>query len=129
MEWTAENPDASVPIQERESFFSTNNVNNSYLVADGSYLRLRNLQVGYSVPTSLLQPIGAEQFRLYVKAKNLFTITPYRGLDPDIGATESAVNAAQETGGRVETGATSFGVDRGGFPAMRTYTVGVNLSF
>jgi len=129
MEWTAENPDASVPIQERESFFSTNNVNNSYLVADGSYLRLKNLQVEYRVPTSLLQPIGAEQFRLYVKAKNLFTITPYRGLDPDIGATESAVNAAQETGGRVETGATSFGIDRGGFPAMKTYTVGVNLSF
>jgi TonB-linked SusC/RagA family outer membrane protein len=129
MEWTAENPDASVPIQERESFFSTNNVNNSYLVADGSYLRLKNLQVGYRVPTSLLQPIGGEQLRLYVKAKNLFTITPYRGLDPDIGATESAVNAAQETGGRVETGATSFGIDRGGFPAMKTYTVGVNLSF
>jgi len=129
MEWTAENPDASVPIQERESYFSTNNVNNSYLVADGSYLRLKNLRIGYRLPSSFLQPIGAEQFRLYVQAKNLFTITPYRGLDPDIGATQSAVNAAQETGGRVQTGATSFGIDRGGYPAMRTYTVGASLSF
>lgn len=129
MEWEAQNPGADIPIQERESFFSTNNVNNSYLVADGSYLRLKNLQLGYRLPSSLLQPFGAEQFRVYVQAKNLFTITPYRGLDPDLGATESAVNAAEATGGRVETGATSFGIDRGGYPAMRTYTVGVNLSF
>ena len=129
MEWTAENPDAEVPIQEKESFFSTNNVNNSYLVADGSYLRLKNLRVGYRLPSALLESAGAERLRLYLQAKNLFTITPYRGLDPDIGATQSAVNAAQETGGRVETGATSFGIDRGGYPAMRTYTVGINLSF
>jgi len=129
MEWEAQNPGADIPIQERESFFSTNNVNNSYLVADGSYLRLKSLQLGYRLPSSLLQPFGAEQFRVYVQAKNLFTITPYRGLDPDLGATESAVNAAEATGGRVETGATSFGIDRGGYPAMRTYTVGVNLSF
>jgi len=129
MEWTAENPDAEVPIQEKGSFFSTNNVNNSYFVADGSFLRLKNLRVGYRLPSFLLEAAGAERLRLYVQAKNLFTITPYRGLDPDIGATESAVNAAEETGGRVETGATSFGVDRGGYPAMRTYTLGVNLSF
>ena len=129
MEWTAENPGAEIPIQEKESFFSTNDVNNSYFVADGSYLRLKNLRVAYRLPSALLAPAGAERLRLYVQAKNLFTITPYRGLDPDIGATQSAVNAAQETGGRVETGATSFGIDRGGYPAMRTYTVGVNLSF
>lgn len=129
MEWEAENPGAEIPIQEKESFFSTNDVNSSYFVADGSYLRLKNLQLGYHLPASLLEPAGAQRLRVYVQAKNLFTITPYRGLDPDIGATESAVSAAQETGGRVQTGATSFGIDRGGYPAMRTYTVGVNLSF
>lgn len=130
MEWEAENPDAEVPIQEKDEYFSTSGVNSSYFVADGSYLRLRNFQLGYTLPSSLLQQIGgAERFRIYVQAKNLFTVTSYRGLDPEIGATESAVNAAEATGGRVETGATSFGIDRGGYPAMRTYTVGVNLSF
>lgn len=129
MEWEAENPGAEIPIQEKESYFSTNDVNNSYFVADGSYVRLKNLRLGYSLPSSVLAPAGAERLRLYVQAKNLFTVTSYRGLDPDIGATQSAVNAAEGTGGRVETGATSFGIDRGGYPAMRTYTVGVNLSF
>lgn len=129
MEWEAKNPGTDVPIQELSSFFSTNGVPNSYLLADGSYLRLKTLQLGYRLPSSLLEFAGAERLRLYVRAKNLFTITSYRGLDPDIGATQSAVNAAEETGGRVETGATAFGIDRGGYPAMRTYTVGLNLSF
>lgn len=127
--WTPDNRDAEAPIQETGSYFSTSGVNNSYYVEDASYLRVKNLQLGYALPPSLLQQVGAERLRLYVQARNLITFTPYSGLDPDIGATESAVNAAEGTGGRVQTGATNFGVDRGGYPTPTTYTVGVNLSF
>jgi TonB-linked SusC/RagA family outer membrane protein len=127
--WTPENRNATAPIQEQNSYFSTSGANSSYFVEDASYLRLKNLRIGYRIPSSLLQGIGGTGAKLYVQANNLFTITPYSGLDPDIGATESAVNAAEGTGGRVQTGATNFGVDRGGFPAMRTYRVGINLSF
>ena len=127
--WTPNNRDATAPIQEQNSYFSTSGANSSYYVEDASYLRLKNLRLGYAVPSSLLQAAGVQQADLFVQANNLFTITPYTGLDPDIGATQSAVNAAEGTGGRVTTGATNFGVDRGGYPAMRSYRVGVNLSF
>lgn len=127
--WTPENRNAEAPIQEQNAYFSTSNANSSYFVENGSYLRLKSLRLGYTIPTSILQQAGVSQAKLYVQAKNLFTITPYGGLDPDIGATQSAVNAAEGTGGRIQTGATNFGVDRGGYPAMRAYRVGVNLSF
>ena len=127
--WTPDNRDATAPIQEQNSYFSTSSANSSYFVENASYLRLKNLRLGYALPGSLLQSAGVQQAKLFVQANNLFTITPYTGLDPDIGATQSAVNAAEGTGGRVQTGATNFGVDRGGYPAMRTYRVGVNLSF
>lgn len=129
MEWEAENPNADVPIQEINQYFSTSGANNSYYVEDGSYLRLKNLQIAYRVPSSLLERAGAQRLRIYVQAKNLFTISPYSNPDPDIGATQSAVNAAQGTGGRIETGPVNFGVDRGGYPTPTTYTVGANLSF
>jgi len=127
--WTPDNRNATAPIQEQNSYFSTSSANSSYFVEDASYLRMKNLRLGYSLPSSLTQPTGVQRAKVFVQANNLFTITPYTGLDPDIGATESAVNAAEGTGGRVQTGATNFGVDRGGYPAMRTYRVGVNLSF
>lgn len=127
--WTPDNRDAEAPIQEINQFFSTSGANSSYFVEDASFLRVKNVQLGYTLPTSLLQPTGVGRLRVYVQAKNFLTITPYSGLDPDIGATQSAVNAAEGTGGRVQTGATNFGVDRGGYPTPRSFTMGIDLSF
>ncbi len=120
--WTENNRDASAPIQETEFFFSTGAVPNSYFVEDGSFLRVQNLQLGYTLPASLLGPAGIQNLRVYAQAENLFTITGYSGLDPDVGATESAENA----GG---AGSTNFGIDGGTYPTPRTFTVGINLSF
>ena len=53
---------------------------------DASYLRLRNLQLGYKLPSSLLQRISLASVRIYVTAENLFTVTKYKGYNPDIGA-------------------------------------------
>lgn len=125
--WTPDNRDAKAPIQEINQYFSTSGANNSYFVEDASYMRVKNLQLGYTLPVSLFKQ--ADNIRLYVRATNVFMITPYSGLDPDIGATQSAVDAASQTGGRVQTGATNFGVDRGGYPSPRTFMGGINISF
>lgn len=83
-------------------------------VEDGSYIRLKNVQLGYSLPKSLLQKIKFEKFRLYVSAQNLFTFTQYSGMDPEIGAYGGALNA---------------GIDRGFYPQARVWLGGVNVIF
>ena len=110
--WTPERHNAKAPIQETTSSFSTINVPNSYFVEDGSYLRAKNVQLGYTLPPTMLQKIGAEQLRIYLQATNLFTITNYSGLDPEVGGST-----------------TVFGIDEGSYPASRQYTLGLNLTF
>lgn len=98
---------------------TTNNDNNnwrvsSFLVEDGSYLRLQNLQVGYTLPMSLMVKLGyVKSARIYFSAQNLFTITGYSGLDPDLG-TSDALN---------------LGYDSVRYPSSRTFLFGVNLTF
>ena len=86
-----------------------------FYVEDGSYLRMRNIQLGYTLPSSLLEKAKISSLRLYVGANNLFTLTKYRGYDPDVGA----------TGGNVLTN----GVDTGRYPQARVFMAGVNLKF
>ncbi|PQJ34437.1 hypothetical protein BSZ35_07335 [Salinibacter sp. 10B] len=115
--------DVSAPIQEADYFgFATGGVPNSYFVEDGSYLRVRSVRLGYTLPSSLVGNAGIQSLRLYAQAENLLTITGYSGLDPDIGFTQSADNS----GG---AGSTNFGIDGGAYPRPQTFTVGVNLSF
>ncbi len=110
--WTPENPNATAPIQETSGSFSTTNVPNSYYVENGSYLRAKNVQLGYTLPTNLLSSYGIGSLRVYVQAANLFTITKYSGLDPEISG-----------------GTRAFGIDEGNYPNMRQYIAGVNVSF
>ncbi len=110
--WTPEHHDAKAPIQENVGSFSTTNVPNSYYVENGSYLRAKNAQLGYTLPTGLTSKYGIERFRVYVQAANLFTITKYSGVDPEISG-----------------GTTAFGIDEGNYPNMRQYLFGVNVSF
>ena len=81
-------------------------------VCDGSYLRLKNITLGYTLPKTLTRKLTIERLRVYVQAENLVSWTKYWGCDPEISS-----------------GATSLGVDRGIYPQARTYTVGVNVSF
>ncbi|GAB3804660.1 TonB-dependent receptor [Spirosoma humi] len=116
--WTPDHHDAKAPIQETVGSFSTASVPNSYFVENGGYLRARNVQLGYTLPGSLLQKLGVSRLRVYVQAANLFTITKYSGIDPELtGITNTANNN------------TSFGIDTGAYPNQRQYLFGVNLSF
>lgn len=111
--WTPTNLDAEIPVVEKTSNFSTSNVENSFYVEDGSYLRLQNVTLGYTLPASLLERWRLERFRVFASANNLFTITGYEGLDPAVGGDADL----------------SFGIDVGNYPVTRGYTFGVNLSF
>ncbi|SMO54972.1 TonB-linked outer membrane protein, SusC/RagA family [Fodinibius sediminis] len=120
--WTPDNPNASAPILEAASTFSTNEVQNSYYVEDGSYLRLKNVQLGYTIPKDILAPSGISSLRVYVQAANLITVTNYSGPDPEVG---------YNAGGGADAGGapTAFGIDEGAYPTARQFRVGISLSY
>lgn len=90
----------------------------SAYIENGSYLRAKNLQIGYTLPKKLSKKMNIDRLRVYVQAVNLFTLTKYSGLDPDITVTN------YRAGGDL-----SRGVDYGQFPTSRQYLVGLNLNF
>ncbi|WAC13026.1 TonB-dependent receptor [Dyadobacter pollutisoli] len=127
--WTPDNPNASAPIQETVGSFSTSNVPNSYFVEKGSYLRAKNAQIGYTFPSGMLKKIKIEKLRLYVQAANLFTITKYSGLDPEIGTTSNTNNTSGGSSNQSFATTTSFGIDEGVYPNQRQFLLGLNLTF
>ncbi len=122
--WTPEHHNAKLPINTTEKYFSTSQVPNSYFVENGSYLRLKNLVVGYTLPEKILGRTGIQKLRIYVKASNLLTITPYSGIDPEVGYwTQNSPDP--ENGGT----STAFGIDSGTYPTMHKYLIGIDLKF
>jgi hypothetical protein len=94
---------------------------NSYFVESGAYLKLKNLQLGYTFSNSLLQRISVKSARLFVMANNVFTITKYKGLDPELGS-------AFTSGGNINV--TTQGVDAvTNYPQARIYSVGLDVTF
>ena len=112
--WTPTNTGATTPKASNKSNFSTNTQSSSYYVEDGSFFRMKNLQIGYSLPVSVIGKIGMTRARIYIQGVNLFTITKYSGLDPD------GVNSV---------GDTEFGVDEGNYPLVKQYVIGLNIGF
>lgn len=84
--WTPENPNNQYPrllVSSDNNTGSQSFINSSFLVEDASFLRLKNIQLGYSLPDRVLEQIGLERFRIYVNATNPLTFTDYRGIDPE----------------------------------------------
>ena len=113
--WTGEGTSNRVPILKQGD--SKNWVVSDLYVRDASYLRLKNITLGYTLPRDLTQRIGVNRFRVYVMAENLITWTKYWGFDPEIGTNSTDV-----------WGNLSRGVDYGVYPQARTWTVGFNVS-
>ena len=82
----------------------------TFYLSNGSYFRIKTLQIGYSLPKSVLNKVGVQKLRIYVSSNNLMTLTKYTGYDPEIG------------GG-------SYGIDRGVYPQARTFLLGVDIAF
>jgi TonB-dependent starch-binding outer membrane protein SusC len=116
--WTPQNLNAKYPRIDVGDNFSS--AISSFYVEDGSYVRMRNLQLGYNVPASLSRWLSAT--RVYVQAENLFTITGYDGLDPSLPA-------ADITGAGGDISDQYRGVDRGVYPSSRTFSIGITASF
>jgi len=117
--WTPQNPNAKYPRIDRNDSFSSA-ISNFY-VEDGSYIRLRNLQLGYTVPSGLNRwlPGGS---RVYLQGENIFTSTSYPGLDPSLPA-------ANITGAAGDVRDQYRGVDRGSYPSNRVFSIGFVTSF
>ncbi len=113
--WTPENSGSSIP---QVSSVNTNDElrPSTYFVEDGSYLRLKTIQLGYTVP---LRSTRFNRLRLYLQAQNLFTITDYEGIDPEVSLID-ATSANRNL---------DIGVDRGVYPNSRTFVFGVNVQF
>ncbi|WP_052444452.1 TonB-dependent receptor [Flammeovirga sp. OC4] len=112
--WTPENGSNTMPR------FTHDDTNNNYLwmndmvhIEDASYLRLKNVQVGYTLPSHIAKKIGTQRLRVYVSGNNLLTFTEYSGLDPEMG----------------HGGAMGSGFDMGSYPQARSYLVGLNVTF
>lgn len=113
--WTPQNPDAVLPILDAND--SRSQQPSSYFIEDASYLRLKNITIGYTFPTSPLAKIGLTSARIYLQGQNLFTITKYSGIDPEVTSVGST------------PGSTVLGVDQGNYPQTRLYQIGINFGF
>jgi hypothetical protein len=108
------NPDATVPRIVTSDPNDNRRISDRY-IEDGSYLRIKNLTLGYTLPNSVTRTLRMSSLRLYVQLLNLYTFTNYSGYDPEIGAQRQNVLKS--------------GVDEGRYPSPRTYLMGVNVKF
>jgi TonB-dependent starch-binding outer membrane protein SusC len=111
--WTPTNTGATIPIFESASNFSTNTQSSSFYIENGSYLRLQNITLGYTLPSNLLTRLRMTKLRAYISSNNVFTISGYSGLDPAVGGAAD----------------TNFGIDVGNYPITRSFTAGINIGF
>jgi TonB-dependent starch-binding outer membrane protein SusC len=117
--WTTEKPNPRAKYPKISA--GTQMAASDRFIEDGSYLRIKTLQLGYNIPVRKMGAGFINKARIYVKANNLFTLTNYIGLDPDVNTTG---NDSQSVGSRL-----SMGTDTDGYPNARIYAVGVQLDF
>jgi TonB-linked SusC/RagA family outer membrane protein len=108
--WTWDNPSNEYPRMYANS--TDNNKASDRFLENGSYFRLKNLQVGYTLPTSLLKVIHIQRLRLYVSGTNLLTFTKYKGYDPDFISTNVYIQ----------------GIDSGQYPSARQLNIGLQVT-
>ncbi|MCJ8164061.1 TonB-dependent receptor [Pontibacter sp. E15-1] len=118
--WTPSNPSNEYPRVTRPDLNGNTRPSDAY-VEDGSYLRLRNVQLGYTLPTALTNRAFMSKVRVFLSAQNLLTFTKYSGLDPEIGQV-----ADPDTGNR---NVTMAGVDVGTYPLSKFFGLGLNVTF
>ena len=119
--WTPDNPNTNIPKVSVDDRNGNRRISTRFL-EDGSYLRIRNLTLGYNF-TELLNTDKISFLRVYVSAQNLLTVTKYSGLDPEIQANTN------DTEGFNVPSDLAVGIDWGTVPSPRTFLIGLNLKF
>ena len=102
--WTPENPYNSIYPVLRNNADGRNNIASDAFVHNAAYLRCKNIQLGYTIPSAITKRFFVENLKVYTSIDNLFTLTRFPGLDPEVGATV-------------------------GYPVVRQYSIGVNITF
>lgn len=110
--WTPQNTDTDIPRAVYQDPNSNTRESDRFL-ENGNFLRLRQLQIGYTLPKQLMNKIKVDKLRFYVSCDNLFTITNYSGIDPEFSRSSVLDN----------------GIDKLIYPFTKSYTVGVQLTF
>jgi hypothetical protein len=116
--WISEDQPGDFPrptVRDRNNNFSRVN---EFLLQDGSFLRISNITLGYTLPGTLTEKVGISKFRIYGAVDNLYTFTKYKGMEAEVGGDYYGYRGQQWAG-----------VDRAVYPRPRTYTVGLNLTF
>ncbi|GAA4933777.1 TonB-dependent receptor [Algibacter agarivorans] len=108
--WSPQNPTSDVPTFRQNAFHSNVRAASDYFLEDGTYLRIRTLSIGYSIPGT--ENVGIEKARVYLSSLNPFTFTNYTGYDPEVGG----------------DGLFTRGVDAGSYPVTRQFMLGVQIS-
>ncbi|WP_299322871.1 TonB-dependent receptor [uncultured Maribacter sp.] len=116
--WTPTNTDTNAPRVGNNS----NREISSRFVEDGSYIRLKNISLGYTVPSNVSEKLGLDNLRLSLSGQNLLTFTDYSGLDPEVSYYGSGGNNNTSSN-------TAQGFDFGNYPTVRTVTMSLNLKF
>jgi len=113
--WTPQNTNTDMPRLSGSDDNNTNRTSDRF-VEDGSYIRLKNMTLGYNIPRRFTQKVGIDALKIYLSGQNLWTKTDYSGADPEIGQISS-------------TNYLSRGVDIGTYPQAQIYTIGVKIQF
>ncbi|WP_133274010.1 TonB-dependent receptor [Hymenobacter radiodurans] len=114
--WTPSNPNSNQPRVTSTDTNGNDRLSSRY-VEDASYLRARNMELGYMLPQAFLDKVQVKGARLFVSVDNVFTITDYTGYDPEISTSAFYNNPL------------AYGVDYGNYPQARTYRLGFNVQF
>ncbi|NIJ44531.1 TonB-linked SusC/RagA family outer membrane protein [Wenyingzhuangia heitensis] len=111
-QWSSFNTDSNIPVY-RTATHNNYRGHTDYWLEDGSYLRLRNITVGYTIPKKKTQKMGVNKLRFYLAAQNLLTLTKYTGYDPEVGG----------------NGLSTRGIDKGRYPVTGQVRAGIQLEF
>lgn len=114
--WTESNRNTDIPKLRNKPGFSTDLTTNSYFISKGSYFRCKQVQIGYTLPASVSAKAGIDRLRIYIQGTNLFTLTKYKGLDPELQSYDF-------------TKAKGFGMDQGNYPHTAGFLIGLNVGF
>ncbi|AWG22684.1 SusC/RagA family TonB-linked outer membrane protein [Flavobacterium faecale] len=112
-QWSPQNPNSDIPSFKNSQSSESIRARSDYWLEDGTYLRIRNITIGYSLPKELLDKVKVGSVRLYVTGFNPFTFTKYTGYDPEVGG----------------NGISTRGVDKGNYPVARRFVLGAQVKF
>jgi hypothetical protein len=108
------NPGAKLPRATMNDANDNDRISDRY-IEDGSYIRLKNVTIGYTLPKKWVEKLRVDNIRASVNLQNLYTLTKYTGYDPEIGVSTASVNV--------------MGLDNGRYPSPTVYSFGLNVTF